>query len=473
MNFSYFVIFAEMRTGSNFLEASLNSFDDIKCYGEIYNPHFIGQHNREDLFGIDLKKREAAPFDLIGAMKKNTSGIPGFRFFNDHDPRVLAKVLADPHCAKIVLTRNPLDSYVSWKIAAETGQWKLSDVKQRRSAKVTFDRAEFEQQLTEKRNFQLAILRGLQTSGQTAFYIAYEDINDSDVLNGIARFLGSAHEVDGASKATKKQNPSDLEDKVENYSEMVEALASVDHFALSDTPNFEPRRGPGVPGFYAAVHAPVLYIPMRSGPHEQALTWLASLDQASVADLRTGFSQKELRQWRRSHTGHRAFTILRHPLARAHHVFSTCIVPKTAPNFEEPRRILRNKYGVSVPKNGDLSEYTKDAHKQAFANFLKFLKGNLAGQTSIRIDAGWASQSSLIEGAASVALPDLLIREDQAALQLGRLAEDFGLQVPAFEPAGADTPFPLGEIYDAELEKLCFQAYRKDYISFGFSDWQP
>lgn len=471
MKFQYFVIFAEMRTGSNFLEASLNDFDDIQCYGEVYNPHFVGHHNKDELFGIDLAQRETAPIALIERIKDGTDGIGGFRFFNDHDPRVMAHVLQDPKCAKIVLTRNPLDSYVSLKIAAQTGQWKLSDVKQRRSAKVTFDDKDFRKTLDEKRDFQLDILHGLQRSGQTAFYIAYEDINDTDVLNGMAQFLGSDHQIDGASKATKKQNPSDLEDKVSNYDEMVKALASVDHFGLAQTPNFEPRRGPGVPGFFTASHAPLLFIPLRSGPQVQVLDWLAALDGVDADELPTGFSQKDLRQWKKSHPGHRGFSVLRHPLARAHHVFCTSIVPKDDPSFEDPRRILRNKYGVSVPKGGDLSGYSQDDHKVAFINFLKFLKGNLAGQTSVRIDAAWASQSSLLEGAASVALPDILIREDQAQLQLARLAEDLGIEAPAFETAAADTPYALADIYDAELEKLCFQTYRKDYISFGFSDW--
>ncbi|WP_298294756.1 nodulation protein NodH [uncultured Litoreibacter sp.] len=471
MEFEYFVVFAEMRTGSNFLEASLNGFEDLQCYGEIYNPHFVGHHNKDELFGIDLAQRETAPIALIERIKSNTDGIGGFRFFNDHDPRVMAHVLADPKCAKIVLTRNPLDSYVSLKIAAQTGQWKLSDVKQRRSAKVTFDEAEFLRQLADKRDFQLDILRGIQTSGQTAFYISYEDIGDTAVLNGIAQFIGSKHQIDAAAKSTKKQNPSDLEDKVTNYDEMVKALASIDHFGLSDTPNFEPRRGPGVPGFYTASRAPLLYIPIRSGPHDQALNWLAGVDAVGLDALQTGLSQKDLRQWKKQHPGHRAFSILRHPLARAHHVFCQYVVPKEDNNFQDPRRIMRNKYGVSVPKNGDLSGYSKDDHKVAFINFLKFLKGNLAGQTSVRIDAVWASQSSLLEAAAVVALPDVLIREDQAALQLSRLAEDLGLSGGGYQPAAADTPFGLADIYDAQLEKLCFQTYRKDYISFGFGDW--
>ena len=31
--FDYFVVFAEMRTGSNFLEANINAFDGLTCHG--------------------------------------------------------------------------------------------------------------------------------------------------------------------------------------------------------------------------------------------------------------------------------------------------------------------------------------------------------------------------------------------------------------------------------------------------------
>jgi hypothetical protein len=36
--FKYFVIFAEMRTGSNFLQSHLNKFPDLHCFGELFNP---------------------------------------------------------------------------------------------------------------------------------------------------------------------------------------------------------------------------------------------------------------------------------------------------------------------------------------------------------------------------------------------------------------------------------------------------
>ncbi|EPX77598.1 hypothetical protein [Litoreibacter arenae] len=469
--FEYFVVFAEMRTGSNFLEASLNEFADIHCYGEAYNPHFVGHHNKDALFGVDLAQRELSPLSLIERMKENTDGLPGFRFFNDHDPRVMAHVLEDPKCAKIILTRNPLDSYVSLKIAAQTGQWKLSDMKQRRSATISFDREEFLAHLAAKQAFQLELLKGMQISGQTGFYVAYEDIGDVDVLNGMARFIGSAEQINATPNSVKKQNPSELEDKVTNYDQMVKDLASIDHFALSNTPNFEPRRGPGVPGFYLAAHAPLLFIPVAAAPKVSVLEWLASLDQVGVADLSTNLSQKSLRQWKRGNPGHRSFTVIRHPLDRAHRVFCEYIVPKRDDNFADPRKVMRNKYGVAVPNQGDLADYTKIEHRAAFANFLKFVKGNLAGQTSIRIDAVWATQSALLQGAAAVVLPDTILREDEISGGLETLASSLGLQAGEVELEPETGPFSLAEIYDDELEKLAMAAYRKDYINFGFGRW--
>ncbi|WP_281856397.1 nodulation protein NodH [Litoreibacter halocynthiae] len=469
--FEYFVVFAEMRTGSNFLEASLNEFSDLHCYGEAYNPHFVGHHNKDAMFGVDMAQREISPLSLIERMKENTDGFPGFRFFNDHDPRVMAHVLEDPKCAKIILTRNPLDSYVSLKIAAQTGQWKLSDMKQRRSATITFDRDEFLTHLEAKQAFQLDILKSMQVSGQTGFYVAYEDIGDVDVLNGMARFIGSSERIDATPNSVKKQNPSELEDKVTNYDQMVKDLASIDHFALSNTPNFEPRRGPGVPGFYLAAEAPLLFIPVAASPKASVLDWLAALDDVDVEDLQTNLSQKILRQWKRGHPGHRSFTVLRHPLERAHRVFCEYILPKRNDNFADPRKVMRNKYGVAVPNQGDMDGYTKIEHRAAFANFLKFLKGNLAGQTSVRIDAMWATQSALLQGAAGFVLPDAILREDELSDGLNALAASLGEETVSIHDEPEIGPFSLADIYDDELEKLAMAAYRKDYISFGFGRW--
>ena len=142
--FEYFVVFAEMRTGSNLLEASLNALEGVSCHGELFNHHFVGQPGKDRAFGVSLADRDAEPIGLLTAMRHADRDLPGFRFFHDHDPRIKDYALRDSKCAKIVLTRNPLDAFISRKIAAKTNQWRLSDGKDRKDARVGFDMAEFQ-----------------------------------------------------------------------------------------------------------------------------------------------------------------------------------------------------------------------------------------------------------------------------------------------------------------------------------------
>ena len=93
--FDSFVILAGMRTGSNFLEANLNAMAGVTCFGEVFNPAFIGKKDQLELLGISMTAREADPMALLRKLRDATQGLSGIRFFHDHDPRVLAAVLAD------------------------------------------------------------------------------------------------------------------------------------------------------------------------------------------------------------------------------------------------------------------------------------------------------------------------------------------------------------------------------------------
>lgn len=81
--FDYFVVFAEMRTGSNFLEANLNAFDGLACHGEAFNPHFISYPNYTETLGVTQAELDADPERLIERVK-GAEGLNGFRYFNDH-----------------------------------------------------------------------------------------------------------------------------------------------------------------------------------------------------------------------------------------------------------------------------------------------------------------------------------------------------------------------------------------------------
>jgi LPS sulfotransferase NodH len=471
--FDAFVMFAEMRTGSNHLEESLNSLPDVICYGEVYNPVFLGQHNRFDLLGYDMDRREADPIGLLDAIIAQSDRLPGLRLFHDHDARVVARVLPDPRIAKIILTRNPLDSYVSRKIASETGQWRLTDARHHKTARIRFDLAEFRAELAELTAFQHHLRHGLQTTGQAAFHLRYEDINDTSILNGLAAFLGSKARIAATSGKLKKQNPDDLSHKVENYEEMLAALHDLDPFALSVTQDYEPPRAAGVPGFVAHPKAGLLFLPIKGAPEDGVLEWMGAIGGVGRDALLRKMSQKDLRQWMRDHPGHRSFSVLRHPVARAYHSFCRYILGTDQPGYEEPRKVMRQRYKLPLPAKAPGPDWTPEMQKQAFLGFLAFLKPNLAGQTSIRVDLAWATQSAILQGMASVAIPHRLIHENEMHTGLTDLARAVGVTDPPPPVAEAmPSPIALDAIYDPKIEKAAYDAYRRDYLNLGFQSWQ-
>ncbi len=461
-----------MRTGSNFLEANLNMFDGVACLGEAFNPHFIGYPNSADVLGVKLDQRESDPQILIEHVKE-AQGLNGFRFFNDHDARVLDIALTDPRCAKIVLTRNPVDSFVSWKIASATGQWKLTNATHAKIQQVPFDVAEFEAHLAGIQAFQTRLLNTLQRSGQTAFYVAYEDLQDVEVMNGLVRWLGVDSHITSLNKKLKKQNPEPMADKVANFGQMEQALARMDRFNLSRTPNFEPRRGPLIPSYVAAAGSPLLFMPLKSGPNAVVQDWMAALDQVKVVDLLTGFSQKTLREWQRAHQSHLSFTVVRHPVVWAHTAFCERIVAGGSGSFAEIRATLRKVHGVDVPDGGAVPEtdvvYNMQAHRTAFLAFLKFLRNNLSAQTGVRTDAAWASQLSLLQGMADFGLADVIARETTLRGDLARLAGQIGrTTMPPLPDATDPYAARLAAIYDDVVEMAARDAYGRDYEAFGF-----
>lgn len=452
-----------MRTGSNFLEANLNALPGVTCHGEAFNPHFIGKLNQTDYLGVSLADRLADPARLIARMRDATAtgsgGLSGFRYFHDHDPRVLPLVMDDPACAKIVLTRNPVESYVSWKIAQATNQWKLTKATKLKTAKARFDTSDFESHLEALQQFQITLLHALQTSGQTAFYIDYEDINDTAVLNGLARFLGVEGRLAAPDSTLKKQNPEEIEDKVGNFPEMEAALARLDRFNLARTPNFEPRRAPAIPSFVAARGA--LYMPLRGGPTAQVERWLAAL-----GPIAREFNQKLLRQWLRRETPHRAFTVLRHPLARAHAGFCDMILTAKLPMIREA---LIKTWKIALPKPGEVMD--RDAHRAAFVEFLGFLKQNVAGQSGLRVDPHFASQTAVLQGFAHFQTPDLVLREDRLAEGLAHLCAEIGQPCPPLPALEEPSLKALAAIHGPDLEVAARDAYARDYAAFGFGDW--
>ena len=177
---------------------------------------------------------------------------------------------------------------------------------------------------------------------------------------------------------------------------MQHALAKIDLFNLNRIPDFEPRRGPELSHYVASAQGRLLFMPIRSAPEETIKNWLASLDGADQSDLRSDFNQTTLAIWQRTHSGHRSFTVIRHPAARAHRVFCSRVLSSGIQKLTRVRKIMDRVYRMKLPENTDDDSYDVATHRTTFIRFLRFLKVNLSNQTNIRIDPYWASQSQTI-----------------------------------------------------------------------------
>ncbi|WP_171233546.1 nodulation protein NodH [Ruegeria sp. HKCCA4812] len=472
--FDYFVILAAMRTGSNLLEANLNALDGVTCHGEAFNPHFAGSLKSDHLLGLSLEDRDADPMRMLKAIKSAPGDINGFRYFEDHDPRILKPMLNDPRCAKIILTRNPLDSYLSLKIAQKTQQWLLKNVKRRVDAQVDFDADEFSDYLNQLQDHQLMVQRHLQKTGQTGFFIHYDDLTELEVINGLAAWLGVEGRLTRLDDTLKPQNPAPALSKVTNPDEMKQALCDQDRFGLHRSTSFEPQRGAAVPLYVAAARSPLMYLPIRGGIEPVIVQWLADLDGCQTDKLITDRNRKQVRSWKQGHPGHRQFTVLRHPLARAHTAFCSHILNTGPGSYKMVRNYLRNRLKLPIPGQVRDNNYSVEQHREAFSGFLDFLRLNLNGQTPVRVDGTWCSQSRTLEGIASFTMPDLILREEDLMTALPDLARSMGHSNPPQPGSCApDEPYALHLIYDKNLEALAVEAYQRDYEAFGFSDWAP
>ncbi|MDO5605160.1 MAG: hypothetical protein Q4G25_08375 [Paracoccus sp. (in: a-proteobacteria)] len=465
-DFNSFVIFAEMRTGSNLLEATLNAVRGVTCFGEAFNPYMLGWPDTGQIRGITMPAREADPTALLDAITGREDHLSGFRYFHDHDPRVFDAIMANRRCAKIVLTRNPVDSYVSTALAWTTNQWKLNQTETPIPAAIEYDGAAFRQGLSAIEAFQLRVLRGLQISGQAAFWLNYDDLRDPGVMTGLLHWLGRS-DLDHVAPASDQvpQNPREMAEKVVNIDEMHADLARLDPFGLSRIPTFEPRRGPAVPGFIASeAGGGLLFMPVRGGPGDQVTAWLRRAAASGDDGLMRDFTQNSLRGWLRDHPRHRSFTVLRHPLRRAWAAFTHLTGPAPA----ELRQQMRDIHRVPLPEDAALPTLGPDDNARLFADFLGFLRRCLNGQTSLPVLPIWASQTEVLAGFSRFQTPDMVAREATLARDLAWLGETVGLAV--MPPPEAE-PLPA-LMSDKSLQQAARAAYLRDYVHFGFTN-QP
>ncbi|MFV2035313.1 MAG: nodulation protein NodH, partial [Halocynthiibacter sp.] len=141
-------------------------------------------------------------------------------------------------------------------------------------------------------------------------------------------------------------------------------------------------------------------------------------------------------------------------------------------HYADIRDTLRRTFGVPLPAGAPPKSYDRARHHAAFCGFLGFLKNNLALQTSVRVDASWASQAQILQGICQFGAPDIVLRAENLAAGLAQLSELTGKKPPPIAEPPPDTPFTLEDIYDDQIEAAVRSAYQRDYMMFGYSAWR-
>ena len=236
MNKGMFVILSSERTGSNLLVSKLNALESITCHGEIFNPSFVGlDKHYHEITGIgrsDTVKRDQDRERFIEKLQtENQKKILGFKFFPGHGDRTHHTILADTKIKKIFLRRNVIQSYISRKIALESGVWMINTTnnmdllrtqKEKAGIKVEFKPPEFRQFRKALLKYWKINIESLEQSSQSYFDLWYSNINDSGTFLNLIEFIGctSGDMNKLPSGSTVKQTPADLKQKVSNYDQL-------------------------------------------------------------------------------------------------------------------------------------------------------------------------------------------------------------------------------------------------------------
>lgn len=490
----YFVILGTMRTGSNLLETTLAQFPELVCHGEAFNPAFPGKPKAKDCLGWTLAQRDADPLGFLAHLTRATPGqIPGFRLFDGHSKPVLEHVLSDPDCARIVLRRNPLDSFISLQIARTTDQWILRNPARRVEARVRFEPAAFETYRAQILAYYARLRATMQTSGTTAFELDYEDLKSRETIDGLARFIGATFLPPRLEERIARQNPGGLADKLENPEELAAWLGA----APAAVPSREgppPLVSPGQA--VLSRHHSLIFLPLPGTGTLAALGAMERMDHSGGDTLPdppdsllkrmdggepfdTSLGRAELMAAR---AGRLVFAMLRHPAGRAYGMFTAQAFPG-AETVAWVRQSLTARFGP-LPSLRQVALGREQAaghdlarQREMFHAFLDLIEDGRSGAGPAL--SAWAPQIEHLAAWTALVPPDRLCRLETFGPDMRALSH--ALRLSPLPPnalgtiaAAAEPPvFPGAEVIDAALEDRIAALYADDFAAFGYGPFRP
>lgn len=240
MTATRFVIFAAPRTGSNFLCSLLNSHAQILCHHGLFNPggiHTALDHRPDDLDLGTIEERDLAPAAFLAHVWQRDAGkrAVGFKFNSGEHAGAAELVLQDARVHKILLLRhNRIKTYVSERIADESGLWESYAGSSRTSApKVRVETGDLFRHIERNERYYAGLEALLRATGQQWLVTHYESLQPEHAGGDTARIVTSLG-LEWTPRLTAgsfKRNPDDLRALIANFEELQAELAGT---ALED-----------------------------------------------------------------------------------------------------------------------------------------------------------------------------------------------------------------------------------------------
>lgn len=465
--FDAICILGTMRTGSNLLERIMTQNPEIIGAGELFNPNFIFRRAKSEYHGITIPDRDANPDGLLQkAIEVNAPRLPLFRFFPDHSPAALESILNDPRIAKILLKRNPIDSFISVEIARRNTQWILTRrEKDVAEVRFTFREAEFQNWLSTSDQFYEGIEARLRAMGQEFYEIAYENIKNYGMLDELAEFLALQAGWPQFIEPLERQNPRARESYLKNP-ESLETLQA---------PDWQPRQidnrlpEPIIAQSYFAPKLGLVFVPIFGNSDQNELEVLRQRNEAEPVLIHT----KDVAKLLQNNPELRAYTRVIHPMDRIYLIFMRHLFQETNGFDVDFLAFANETMGQALkgyPEEKSMPSLAKIGLKND-RQVKKFLR-NFIIETRKELWSGF--RNHLLS---DQYWPNALIVDNlRQSFELTTIVGDGFPDEPAFESmkqarvndpmlfSPIDAPSSLREAANVQIYDL----YKEDYVTYGF-----
>lgn len=207
-----FVIACFARTGSYRLVDILNQQEGIVCHGEVFKKGRVevGNEYLEKLSfkRSDAEKRDSDPIrfidELFGVVKSDGAISSGFKIFPSHSQKVLEYTLTSKDFSVIFLCRNPLQQYISLKMAKNTGVWiKQEGGQGSEIGPIDFNPEDFTKRMNLMFSYYNKVRLLTKVSGKKMFEIDYSDSLGGQRVSDLVSHVGGKEYSDVVSPHRK------------------------------------------------------------------------------------------------------------------------------------------------------------------------------------------------------------------------------------------------------------------------------